>query len=177
MAVALDISRALRNPGQRFPYQHEEHLAPQDILGETVAFDPVQMTGHFALEEGQLHLEGRLTTVAHAACAKCLEPADYEVDVPFYEIFIRPQDLMEESGDDTDPLDRLAYDGPQLAVDQLALTLTLLDLPMRFLCKETCQGLDNIVSFQRETHADQEDLPEQHPFSALQQLLNKEQEV
>jgi len=175
--VALDISRALRSPGQRFPFQHEEYIAPQDILGETVTFDPVLMDGHFAIEEGRLHLEGRLTTAAHAACAKCLEPARYAVDVSFYEIFTRPQDLVEEGGDDVDPLDRLAYDGPQLAVDQLALTLTLLDLPMRFLCKETCQGLDNIVSFQRETHADQEDLPEQHPFSALQQLLNKDQEV
>ena len=83
----------------------------------------------------------------------------------------------EEEADDLDQTDRLAYDGPQLAVDQLALTLVVLELPMRFLCKEECEGLPGITQMNREADADQDELTTQHPFSALQQLLNKDQEV
>ena len=48
---------------------------------------------------------------------------------------------------------------------------------MRFLCKEECEGLPGITQMNREADADQDELTTQHPFSALQQLLNKDQEV
>lgn len=177
MAVKLDITDALRRPGEIFPFIHEALIEPQDIMGGTVTFDTVRMEGSFVLNDGKLYLKGRLATTAHGTCAKCVEDADYPVNLSFDEVFSRKGERDEEEADDLDQTDRLAYDGPRLAVDQLALTLVVLELPMRFLCKEDCEGLSGITQMNREADADQDELTTQHPFSALQQLLNKDQEV
>lgn len=177
MVVKLDISEALRRPGETFSFTHTAHIEPQDIMGEIVIFDPVRMEGSITLNDGKLHLKGRLATIAHGTCAKCLEAAHYPVNLGFHEIFSRKGERDAEEADDLDQTDRLAYDGPLLAVDQLALTLVVLELPMRFLCKEDCEGLPGITQMNREADADQDELTTQHPFSALQQLLNKDQEV
>ena len=175
--MKLNITEALRRPGESIPFIHEACIEPQDIMGDRVTFDPVRMEGSFSLIDGRLHLVGRLATVAYGSCANCLEAADYPVNLRFHEVFSRKGEETEEEEDELDRTDRLAYDGPQLAVDQLALTLVVLDLPMRFLCREDCKGLLGITKTNREADADQEDLTTQHPFSALQQLLNKDQEV
>ncbi len=174
--MPLDISRALRSPGESFPFIHEEALPPQDIAGQTVTFDnPVVMEGEFCLADGRLRLSGRLTTAANAPCANCLSPAKYPVLVDFDEIFLQ-HDKFTKVDDYLDETDRLAYDGPQLELHQLALTLAVLELPIRFLCQEDCKGLMTAARID-DKHAGQKELPNEHPFSALQQLLTKDQEV
>jgi len=56
------------------------------------------------------------------------------------------------------------------------LTLTLLELPIRFECEPECEVMKQARQ-DNESHACQKELPDQHPFSALQQLLTKDQEV
>ena len=58
---------------------------------------------------------------------------------------------------------------------QLALTLAVLELPMRFECADcSAQAGDDA---DETTRACQKETPMEHPFSALQQLLTKDQEV
>lgn len=174
--MPLDISKALRSPGESFSFIHEEVLPPQDIVGETVTFDnPVLMEGEFCLVEGKLRLNGRLSTIAHATCANCLNPAKYPVLVDFDEMFTQ-HDKFTQVDDYLDETDRLAYDGPQLELHQLVLTLAVLELPIRFLCQEDCKGLLTVTRID-DKYAGQKELPSEHPFSALQQLLTKDQEV
>lgn len=175
--MAINISKALRSPEERFPFIHELTIPAQDILGEMVHFDPVKMEGTFYMAEGKLYLQGNLSTVAHSRCSKCLNPADYSVDIDFHEEFTNARDKYTDDEFLPDDLDRFAYEGSQLAVDHLALTLVVLDLPIRFLCQEDCKGIEGFTEYNRESDADQNELKTQHPFSALQQLLNKDQEV
>jgi hypothetical protein len=58
----------------------------------------------------------------------------------------------------------------------LALTLTVLELPMRFECESCSEGSDE-EDVGDESRACQKETPMEHPFSALQQLLTKDQEV
>jgi uncharacterized protein len=174
--VPLDISRAMRSPGESFTFIHKEVLPPQDVVGQTVTFDnPVTMEGEFCLVEDRLRLSGRLSTVANAPCANCLSPAKYPVLVDFDEMFMQ-HDKFTKVDDYLDETDRLAYDGSQLDIHQLALTLAVLELPIRFLCQEDCKGLLTVTRID-DKHAGQKELPIEHPFSALQQLLTKDQEV
>ena len=175
--MAIDISKALRSPGERFPFVHELTIPSQDILGEIVHFDLVKMEGTFYLAEDKLYLQGKLLPVAHSRCSICLNPAEYPVDVDFTETFTDARESYDTDEFLPDDIDRLAYDGSQLAVDHLALTLAVLEVPIRFLCEEDCKGVLGIAGYNREADADQEESKTQHPFSALQQLLNKDQEV
>lgn len=176
--MLLDISRALRAPGEDIFFEHSDCIPPQDIFGEEITFSDVVLKGFFSMAGESLHIRGTLTAVAHALCAGCLKPVAHEMEVEFDEIFTRisrfPQ--QEEARDEEDD-ERLEFEGSKVDLAHLALTLAVLELPMRFTCGEECEVLSDIQPDEQNTHACQKDMPDQHPFSALQQLLTKDQEV
>jgi len=169
--MLLDISRALRSQGTEFPFALEGEIPTQDILGEMVTFDKVTMSGNYSAAGKSVLVEGQLTAAAHARCAKCLSRAQAEVTVPFREFYV-------QDGDPEDP-DKFAFEGYSLNLDHLALSLALLDLPMRFLCGEDCKGLCPVcgASLNKQTCTCRKETLTKHPFEALQHLLTKDEEV
>lgn len=174
----LDITSALRAPGEEIPLDHRDVIPPQEIFGEEITFSDVLFSGVYSMVGESLHLSGTLTAVAHGCCAGCLKPVDYQVEVPFDEIFTRlgKYDQPAENEDEED--ERLVFEGSKVDLSHLALTLAVLELPMRFVCGDDCEALRAMQPDDPQiTHACQKDMPDQHPFSALQQLLTKDQEV
>lgn len=171
--MTLDISQALRAPGEQIPFLHRDEIPPQEIFSEQITFDEVTLEGHFTMLGTVLHLQGVLHTVAHAHCSACLKPVDYPVDVQVDEVFNRVEDHRYQA-EETDEWDeeQLSFEGSKVELGHLVLTLTLLELPIRFLCEEGCAARPQEND---ENYACQKD-PDQNPFSALQQLLEKEQE-
>ena len=167
--MKLDVTQALRSPGEEFAFQVEQAIAPQEVSGETVTFDPALMKGVCsATEDGSVTLSGILTTVAHARCANCLSPASADVGAEFRETFYH--DGEPESDD------RFVYEGSAVELERLAMFTAMLELPMRFLCREDCPGLGEYAGKDVYTRSSQEELPGQHPFAALQQLLTEKSE-
>ena len=175
--MLLDITRALRAPGEEIPFLHRDAIPPQEIFGDTVEFSQVLLTGHFSVTDERLRLHGELTAVAHGHCARCLMPVDYQVKVPFDETFVRLSRFTQEK-DPLDDQEEWTYEGSKVDLSHLSMTLAVLDLPIRFECGDSCPGYAGLPEENTQTtHACQKDLPDQHPFSALQQLLTKDQEV
>lgn len=176
--MLLDISRALRAPGEEIFFEHSDCIPPQEIFGEEITFTDVLLKGHFSMAGESLHIQGVLTAVANAVCAGCLKPVAHRIEVDFDEIYTRisryPQ--QEETRDEEDD-ERLEFEGSKVDLAHLALTLAVLELPMRFTCGDDCEALSQLQPDDNTTHACQKDMPDQHPFSALQQLLTKDQEV
>lgn len=175
--MQLDISRALRAPGEDFPFLHRDAIPPQEVFGETVTFDDVLLSGHYSFAGESLHIRGVLKTAAHGCCAGCLKPVTVPMEIPVDEIFTRqgryPQE-EETPGEE----EGLMFEGSKVELSHLAMTLAVLELPMRFVCGDDCPALDAVRPEDTpSTHACQKDMPDQHPFSALQQLLTKDQEV
>ena len=170
--MKLDVLQALRNPGTEYAFSAEQELAPQDVSGTEVTFDAVKLAGKLvAGEDGSVTVEGKLSTVAHSQCAKCLAPAISEVEGEFRETFIH--------GGDPEDDESFAYNGGAIEFDKLTLFYVMFNLPMRFLCKEDCPGLgmyagaDVTISTgdDETTSLCQDELNVQRPFAALQQLL------
>ena len=170
--MKLDVLQALRNPGTEYAFSAEQELAPQDVGGSEVTFDVVKLNGKLvAGEDGSVTVEGKLSTVAHSQCAKCLAPAISEVEGEFRETFIH--------GGDPEDDESFAYNGSAIELDKLTLFYVMFNLPMRFLCKEDCEGLsmylgaDVTISTGDDvtTTLCQDELNVQRPFAALQQLL------
>lgn len=172
--MILDVSAALRAPGMAVPFIHEEQLPPQEILGEMVEFpEPAVVKGTYSLQDDALIIRAALKVQAHAHCARCLSRVTYQVDVPFEESFLRedPREQTEE-----DPWEeRLVFTGHKVDLGPMTLTLTLLDLPIRFLCQSACKN--NLLGKTAEEKLNlQNTLDEAHPFAALKQLLTNNQE-
>lgn len=172
--MKLDISSALRSPGTEIPFEHREEVPDQVIMGEVVRFTaPAVLSGTFLMAEDALVITGNLSAVAHAACARCLSPVEYRVHVPFQETF-----TSAKRGDDSgqDPWEApQTYEGHSVELNQMVLTLTLLELPMRFLCETGC---DRIAQGEKDLSGknNEETSADASPFLALKQLLTKDQE-
>ena len=169
--MELDITKALLSPGTEFPFAAEVMVPPQDVVCETVTFEPVSLQGHFSALDGTVRLAGELMTTARAACAMCLAPVSVPIEVSFNETYRKDANEIEDEA--------FRYEGSKLTLDQMALTLLMLNLPMRFLCKERCQGGETLKKYQQEIFKSscEEESPTQRPFEALQHLLTKDEEV
>ena len=169
--MELDVSKALLTPGTEFPFMAEVTVPPQDVVGETVAFDTVKLQGTYSALDGIVRLAGWLTTTAHAACALCLNAVDAPLRIAFDERYRKDANEIED--------EVFRYEGSKAPLDQLALTLLMLNLPMRFLCEGGCgNGAEHPAGVQTIFKSScEEESPTQRPFEALQRLLTKDEEV
>lgn len=173
-ALPLDISAALRLPGTEVPFEHRVDLPEQDVLGETVTFpEPALVKGTFQLSGDALVFKARLEARARGACARCLEPVDHRVSLPFEEAYTREDQVHGEP----DPWEeRLTFTGNRVDLTPLVLSLAVLDLPLRFLCGKGCAGVPESPAGRTEETNNEETSADARPFAALQQLLTKHQE-
>ena len=163
--MKLDVSDALAHPGQEFFFSGSQAIADQEISGDIVRIDNCAVEGSFLSDEdGNISVRGKLTTVAHAPCANCLEDAAAGIENEFDEVFQR--------GGDPENDEIFAYEGHEVPMDKLVMSYAVMALPIRFLCREDCPGFE---------YRDPDVAPVgsgiQYPFAGLQQLLENNEEV
>lgn len=170
--MKLDVSKAFVRPMVEFPFEVEVTLEKQEINGDEVTFDPVCIAGSYCMTDDVVRLEGTLRTVAHAPCAVCLAPAEAEVEVAFTESFHKDAN-EEEDG-------MFAYEGKQLPLDHMTLTLVLLNMPMRFKCADECTAAAELKAWnEAETVWAEEEAESQgtyRPFEGLKEMLEADHE-
>lgn len=166
----LNVSKALSNPGQSYPFQADIEIPPMEVLDDPVSFAHVHGEGEYVGSGSavtvRMHVEGQVTS----RCALCLEPVTEEISCDADALF-RPG---AKEGDDDYPLEGNGVDLMPYVREAL-----LLELPMRFICSEDCKGLCPICGVNRNTtHCScQEGVKRENPFSALSELRIQDEEV
>ena len=141
--MVLDVSQAFLQPGERIAFRHEEPIPPQLIFGESITFPaPAVMEGDFLLEGSTLYLTGTLDVTAHGHCAFCLNEVRYPIRKDFSEVFLHLDRMTRQTQQGTDDDEQMTFEGKEIDLAQLALTLTVLELPMRFECDSCSEGSD-----------------------------------
>ncbi len=166
--MKLDVTTAIRTPGQEYAFDGQQAIAPMDVSGDSVTFDDACVKGTFqALDDGSVTVDGSVCAVAHGRCANCLSPASVRVENSFRETFVR-------NGDPEDD-EIFSYTGCMVDLEKLVMSYVVLALPMRFLCREDCPGLAHDVEKDPDVCLCQEgdDVHTQRPFAALQLLLEE----
>lgn len=168
--MELDVSKAFLSPATAFPFEAKVALTPQEVGGETITFDEVVLRGAYSAYDDVIRLEGTLETVAHGACALCMQPAESPLNITFEETFRKDANEIED--------EYFRFEGKSVPLDHMTLTLVMLNLPMRFECVEGCEGSDDLKAWKKANPVSSDDIgaPTQHPFEALQSLLNDEPE-
>lgn len=101
--------------------------------------DPVVLDLHLdAVVEGIL-VRGTIGFRLELPCARCLAPQHLERTVEVAELFVDP--AKREPEDDPDPGYELIDDRTAIDLSTMARDALLIDLPVRVLCREDCQGL------------------------------------
>jgi uncharacterized protein len=97
-------------------------------------------------DEGSVHVQGRLQARLGVDCSRCLDRFSYAVDQPL-DLFYLPHraDAENEEEDEVELADRdmvvAYYDRGRLDLGGSVREQFFLSLPMKRLCRESCQGL------------------------------------
>lgn len=94
---------------------------------------------HFEGSKESLKMTGSVSLVLTGTCSRCLKPVPVSVEVTLDDVINCPGKEVSESSD-TDPF----MDGYELCADDLVNSETMLNLPVKILCKDDCKGLCSV---------------------------------
>ena len=171
MSAMLDVSKALKNPGQAYSFALEPALEEMEVLGDPVRFDAIAVSGELVSAGEKVSVRGEITSTVTSRCAKCLEPVSLEIRAEMDALFARQTDPE-------DP-DLYSFEGSKADLTDAVRDALLLELPYRFLCSEDCRGLcpGCGVNLNLGTCACQEGANVTNPFSALKAIVQNNEEV
>ena len=129
----IDVSAALKNPGQTYPFECALTLEPMDVLSDEVLLKDILLKGDFTGAGESISVTGTVRAVLTAHCARCLKEVSLPLKADIDEVFVR------EANPD-DPDQRL-MDGHEIDMTGPAREALLLEMPMRLLCRKDCKGL------------------------------------
>ena len=171
MSAMLDVSKALKNPGQVYAFALQPELEEMEVLGDPVRFEEIAVSGEFFGAGERVSVRGQVVSTVTSRCAKCLEPVTLELRAEMDALFARQIDPE-------DP-DLYAFEGSKADLTDAVRDALLLELPYRFLCSEDCKGLCPTcgVNLNLGTCTCQEGGNVTNPFSALKAIVQNNEEV
>ena len=168
----MDVSRALKNPGQAYPFEAAVSIEPLEYLADPLEFGDVQVKGEFLCAgSDHISLKAEVSARADTRCSRCLDPVSFpmtaELDAEF-----------DRQPDPEDP-DLYSFEASTIELTDAVRDALLLNMPMRVLCKEDCRGLCPRcgANLNRSTCTCQEGAEVTNPFSALKNIVLKDEEV
>ena len=169
--MLLDVSRAFKDPGQSYPFEAEAEIEPMTVLDDPVRFTNVRLTGQMVGTGEAVRVSASVKADVESRCALCLEPVHMPLAAEIDALFAREPD--------PDDPDQFPLEGYKIETNAIAQEALLLELPMRFLCSESCKGICPTCGANRNIApcTCQEGGERQNPFSALSKLLTEDEEV
>ena len=170
--MKFDVGEVLRNPGSAMSVSCEADMSDVDLYGETVFSSPVFLSGEVRNRAGLVTFEGSVRAVGQVSCARCLEPAEVERDIPLS--FTLTEELQS-----ADVEDYLYVGGDHLLdLHDVVRDELILSLDMVTLCKPDCKGLCPVCGKNRNTDlcTCQKVIGKPNPFSALSSLFDQNNE-
>ncbi len=169
--MLVDVSRAVKDPGQSYPFEATADIEPLTVLDDPVGFTLVRLKGQMIGAGEAVRVAASVEADVESRCALCLAPVHRHLKAEIDALFARQPD--------PDDPDQYPMDGYKIDVNDMAREALLLELPMRFVCSESCKGICPICGANRNIApcTCQEGGERQNPFSALSKLLTEDEEV
>ncbi|MDY5730501.1 MAG: DUF177 domain-containing protein [Eubacteriales bacterium] len=169
--MLLNISSALKNVGEVYDFSITVNIPAQNIYGETLEIEPVNVNGIFTSTGTEILLSGILETEVYGNCAVCLKTVSEHITAKFSEVFMKSREYVPNEDSDVEVF---LYDGYEIDLSEMVLQNIIPQLPLKFICKANCNGNN---AFIKEDAFNSESLPKDNPFSVLQKLLKNDEEV
>ena len=129
----LNLREIIEMPGGSVPFECELSVGRLDFPS-VIGYDaPPHAVGRVYNEAGVLHLTGTVKAGMTCLCDRCGAEFRKVKDTELRAV------IVEENPEDDPELFVLSGDGVEL--DDILETLFILDMDMKFLCREDCRGL------------------------------------
>ena len=170
MSAMLNVSNALKDPGQAYPFKVSVELEPMEVLGDTIAFSDIVAEGEYLCTGERVAFNGAVTANVNAHCARCLEPVRTSINAELDAVFAR-------QADPDDP-DLYLFELSKVELTDAVKDALLLALPLRFLCSEDCKGLCPVCGVNLNTGSCTcQEGEVTNPFSALKAFVQGAQDA
>jgi uncharacterized protein len=127
--------------GERETYSFDGVFSIETDEGATASCD-TKVTGTVARRGGRLLLGVRVRSSIHVECSRCLDEFDLGIESDFDLVFHREERARLPEGMDEEDFILLTDDlEKRFDIFPRVRESILLELPIRFLCKENCMGL------------------------------------
>ena len=168
--MSLDVSSALKNPGQVYPFESSVELDVMEVLGDSIRFADIRIEGEYLCPgDNRISVKAEVNAMADTRCSRCLEPIRISVKADLDALF-------DHQLDPEDP-DLYSFEASTVELTDAVRDALLLELPMRILCSEDCKGLCPVcgINLNKGTCTCQEGAEVLNPFSALKNIVLNEE--
>ena len=170
--MSLDVGKALKNPGQVFPFRAAVTLPEMEVLSDPVRFEDIEVECEFfCTGDNRISLRAGAAAKVVSRCCRCLERVEADVRVQI--------DALYAKQPDPDDPDLYSFEANAVELTDAVKDALLLELPMQFFCKPDCKGLCPVcgVNLNHHTCTCQEGNVVTGPFSALKEIVLNNEEV
>lgn len=167
----MDVSNALRYPGQEYPLQEDVLVGDMVLSGDPIGFTDIKVKGVMVGAEERVSVRADVTATLLSRCVRCLGAVQLPVRAQIDAVFARAQ-----APDDPD---LYVFEASTIELTDSVRDALLLELPIRILCKEECMGICPVCGVDRNVVSCtcQEGGEVTNPFAALKEFLHDDEEV
>jgi Predicted metal-binding, possibly nucleic acid-binding protein len=171
LAFPINVSKALKDPGQTYPITAQVELEDMEFFGDTVSFSTVTVEGTMVGTYDTVNIEATARCEARSLCARCRESVSLPITAQIHALYAREPDPE-------DP-DQYSFEAYTLDILDAARDAVVLELPFRFLCGEDCKGLCPKcgANLNAGPCTCQKGDDESNPFAALRSIVLNNEEV
>jgi len=132
--MKISLGEVMASKTQSVPLDYYMDLSEEEVDFERPFKTPVHVTGCLEAKSGLTRLEAVIEAHVSTACARCLDPVEYDKRVDVNLILTRNEGQEE--------LDDIVYlESDEVDVDGLLIPELILDMDRVVLCREDCKGL------------------------------------
>ena len=171
MASDLNVLRALRHPGQEYPFTADIVLEDMEFSGDPISFRDIKVEGTMMGAGERVSVRAEVEAVMKSRCFRCLEDVEMPITAPLDAVFAREED--------PDDPDLYKFEASTIDLTDAVRDALVMEIPTRILCSEECKGLcpscganRNMVSCSCQ---EGEEIP--NPFAALKSIVLNDEEV
>jgi uncharacterized protein len=171
LANFVDVSNALRDPGQEYPINEDVLVEDMELSGDPIRFAGIKVKGEMVGAEERVNVRADVTATLLSRCVRCLGAVVMPIRAEVDAVFARAED--------PDDPDLYVFEASTIELTDPVRDALLLELPIRILCKEDCKGICPVCGVDRNvvSCACQEGGEVANPFAALKEFLHDDEEV
>lgn len=130
--------------GTSLPFDFTVSAEELDLEGEdfTIVGD-LNVAGEVTKDLVQTNVKGSIAGRVSAACTRCLNPVERDVNIPFDVAYVAPENYPEEKEVEVPKgeLELSVFDGEHIDLKEVAREQILLEEPEQTFCRSDCKGL------------------------------------
>ena len=137
--MLIDLTDIIRNENGKLTLSEDFDMPPISFMGEEFNFsEPFKAKGMILNNSKALELDMTVSGRASVHCARCGKPLVVNISFPVRET------LMREGEEGPEDDDIILYSGREIELDDVIVSNFLMNVPVKYLCKEDCKGLCSV---------------------------------